>query len=113
MAGRSRAAASAPAAAAGESAPRTTAKRKPARKKKAAPPAPVAPAWHSWKTPSEATKFRWAAALVVGLLLSLACWSGEISRLPDGGARLAFRDLKGKVTLGLEWHRGEWPHFKR
>lgn len=66
------------------------------------------PSWRDWKTPDESWKMRWAARLVLGLLLLLACWTGEI-RYRDGGWRAGLRGLRGEIVVGLQWRWGEWP----
>lgn len=66
------------------------------------------PSWWDWKTPDESWKMRWATRLVLGLLLMLACWTGEI-RYRNGEWRAGLRGLRGEIVVGLQWRWGEWP----
>lgn len=63
----------------------------------------------TWKTPDEGWKLRLALGLIILLLGTITCWSGEIER-HNGSWKAGFRGLKGELVLGLEWRRGEWPH---
>jgi hypothetical protein len=80
----------------------------PRKLKKKTGKAPPPPTWWDWKTPDESWKMRWAARLVLGLLLLLACWTGEI-RYRQGEWRAGLRGLRGEIVVGLQWRWGEWP----
>lgn len=82
--------------------------RAPARARRGSAARVQAGSWHDWKTPDEAWKLRAALALLLGCLLALACWTGEV-RYSEGHWRAGLRGLRGETVVGLEWTWGEWP----
>ena len=59
-------------------------------------------------TPDEASKMRWATGMLLGGLLLLACWTGEVG-YRNGSWQAGLRNLHGETVMGFEWTWGHWP----